>query len=106
MTAIAILSVAPVIEASMAEQVARAVEALEDFDVEYETTAMGTIIEAETADVIFEAAAAAHRAVNADRVSTFMKIDDMRTWDGDATDKVRSVEGELGRAARSNGGVD
>ena len=104
MTAIAILSVAPVIEESMAPYVAKAVAALEDFDVEYETTPMGTIIEAESADELFEAAAAAHRAVDADRVSTVLKLDDKRTWNGAASDKVASVEAKLGRPARSTGG--
>ncbi len=47
MTCIGFLSVAPVIEGSMSSYVADAVAALEAFDVEYETTPMGTIIEAE-----------------------------------------------------------
>ena len=101
MTAVGFLSVAPVIEESMAPSVAEAVNALDDFDVEYETTAMGTIIEAEDADELFSAAAAAHRAVDTDRVSTFLKIDDKRTWSGHASDKVASVEAQLGRPPRS-----
>ena len=102
MTAIGILSVAPVIEESMAAHVADAVAVLDTYAVEYETTAMGTIIEAESADVLFEAASAAHAAVDADRVSTFLKIDDKRAWDGQAQDKVDAVEATLGRPARSN----
>ena len=44
MTVIALLSVAPVIEDSMAAEVAKAVDALEDFDVEYESVVVfGTI---------------------------------------------------------------
>lgn len=102
MTAIAMLSVAPVIETSMASEVAKAVDALDAFDVTYETTPMGTIIEAEQADEVFAAAAAAHRAVDAERVSTFLKLDDKRTWDGRAAEKVDSVEQSLGRPPRSN----
>ena len=101
MTAIAILSVAPVIEESMSTAVADAVAALDAFDVEYETTPMGTIIEARDAETVFAAAAAAHDAVDADRVSTFLKLDDKRNWEGRAEDKVHSVEAELGRPARS-----
>lgn len=101
MTAIAILSVAPVIEESMAPAVAKAVAALDDFDVEYETTAMGTIIEADDARELFAASAAAHAAVDADRVSTVLKIDDKRTTDSRAREKVTAVENELGRPAHS-----
>jgi uncharacterized protein (TIGR00106 family) len=104
MTASGFLSVAPVIEGSMAGEVAKAVEALEDFDVAYETTAMGTIVEAEDASEVFAAAQAAHAAVDADRVSTFLKLDDKRTSDDPSTAKVRAVEEHLGRAAR--GGRD
>jgi uncharacterized protein (TIGR00106 family) len=102
MTTSAFLSVAPVVEGSMAGEVAKAVDALEDYEVAYETTAMGTIIEAETAGEVFAAAQAAHDAVDADRVSTFLKIDDKHTSDEPASEKVRAVETELGRAARGD----
>jgi uncharacterized protein (TIGR00106 family) len=102
MTTVAFLSVAPVIEDSMASEVAKAVDALEDFDVEYETTPMGTVIEAADATIVFEAAAAAHEAVDADRVSTFLKIDDKRSSEDSAREKVESVESALGRPARSD----
>ena len=102
MTAIAILSVAPVTEDSMSEEVAKAVAALEDHTVAYDTTPMGTIIEAEDAETIFAAAAAAHTAVDADRVSTFLKLDDKRTVDQSAAEKVESVEAHLGRPASSD----
>lgn len=101
MSVVALLSVAPVIEESMAEQVADAVAALESFDVAYETTGMGTIIEAEDADEVFAAAAAAHRAVDSQRVSTFLKIDDKRSTDASAARKVAAVEEHLGRPARN-----
>lgn len=101
MTAIGFLSVAPVKEGSMSEDVAKAVEALEDFDISYETTPMGTIIEAETASEVFEASKAAHEAVEYERVSTFLKIDDKRESDKTAREKVESVEKVLGREAKS-----
>jgi len=103
MTCIGFLSVAPVVEDSMSPYVADAVAALDDFDVEYETTPMGTIIEAEDSEELFAATHAAHEAVGAqsDRVSTFLKIDDKRTVDQRASDKVDAVEDHLGREARS-----
>ena len=102
MSAIALLSVAPVIEGSMADEVAAAVDALEDFPVRYETTGMGTIIEADDAGILFDAAAAAHAAVDADRVSTLLKIDDKRGAPSTADAKVDSVEERLGRAAKGD----
>lgn len=102
MTVIAYLSVAPVKEGSMAEEVAKGVEALEEFDVSYETNAMGTVIEAEEIGELFAAAQAAHEAVEGDRVSTSLKIDDKRTSDQSANEKVEAVEEALGREARSD----
>jgi len=100
MTVVALLSVAPVIEDSMASEVAAAVEALDEFDVAYETNPMGTVIEADDAETLFAAAEAAHDAVDADRVSTVLKIDDKRAREESAAAKVESVERELGRDAK------
>ncbi len=100
MTVIALLSVAPVREGSMVDDVATAVAALDDFDVGYETNPMGTVIEADDVGTLLEAVEAAHSAVDADRVSTFLKIDDKRTSDARARDKVDDVEAVLGRPAR------
>jgi len=100
MTVVALLSVAPVIEDSMATEVAAAVAALEDFDVAYETNPMGTVIEADDVDTLLAAVGAAHEAVDGDRVSTFLKIDDKRDRDVDAAEKVAAVERELGREPR------
>jgi uncharacterized protein (TIGR00106 family) len=100
MTVVALLSVAPVVEGSMAGEVAKAVAALDEFDVAYETNPMGTVIEADSVEDVMAAATAAHKAVDGDRVSTFLKIDDKRTRDSSAADKVAAVERELGRSAR------
>ncbi|SMO47191.1 MTH1187 family thiamine-binding protein [Halorubrum cibi] len=100
MTVVALLSVAPVIEGSMAEEVAEAVAALDDFDVSYETNPMGTTIEADDVDTLLDAVGAAHRAVEGDRVSTFLKIDDKRTVETTADRKVEAVEEHLGREAK------
>lgn len=99
MTTTAFLSVSPTVEGSMAPEVAKAVDALEDYDVAYETTPMGTILEADDVGTIFAAAQAAHEALDSDRVGTFLKIDDKRTVDHPAEAKVRKVEAELGREA-------
>jgi uncharacterized protein (TIGR00106 family) len=100
MTVVALLSVAPVTEGSMAPEVAKAVTALDDFDVSYETNPMGTVIEADDIDTLLDAVAAAHKAVDGDRVSTFLKVDDKRTSTKSARSKVERVEEELGREAR------
>ena len=103
MTCIGFLSVAPVVEESMAPYVADAVAALDEFDVEYETTPMGTVVEADDSEELFAAARAAHEAVGAqsDRVETFLKIDDKRGVDQRAREKVTRVEEELDREAKS-----
>ncbi len=100
MTVVALLSVAPVIEGSMSGEVAKAVAALDAFDVSYETNPMGTVIEADDVDTLLAAVGAAHKAVDGDRVSTFLKIDDKRTSATSAADKVAAVEEHLGREAR------
>jgi uncharacterized protein (TIGR00106 family) len=100
MTVVALLSVAPVIEDSMASEVAKAVAALDDFDVSYETNPMGTVIEADDIGTLFAAAQAAHEAVDGDRVSTVLKIDDKRDREYRAREKVDAVERELGREAK------
>jgi len=100
MTVIALLSVAPVVEGSMADEVAKAVAALDEFDVAYETNPMGTVVEADSVDELFAAAQAAHEAVDGDRVSTVLKIDDKRTSDERAAEKVTAVEEALGREAK------
>lgn len=102
MTVVALLSVAPVREGSMAGEVAKAVAALDEFDVRYETNPMGTVIETDSAEELFAAAHAAHEAVDGDRVSTVLKVDDKRTKTTTASEKVDSVERELGHAARSD----
>jgi len=100
MTAVGFLTVAPAQE-SMSAEIAKAIDALEGFDVEYETTGMGTVIEADDAETIFEAAAAAHDAVDSERVVTSLKIDDKRSIEQTARGKVESVEKHLGREAKS-----
>jgi uncharacterized protein YqgV (UPF0045/DUF77 family) len=63
---------------------------------------MGTVIETESTDELFAAAQAAHEAVDGDRVSTVLKIDDKRASDESAGEKVAAVERELGREAHDD----
>lgn len=100
MTVVAFLSVAPATDESMSGEVAKAIAALDEFDVSYETTPMGTTIEADDVGEVFAAAQAAHEAVDGDRVGTFLKIDDKRTSGAPAREKVDAVERELGREAK------
>ncbi len=100
MTVVALLSVAPVKEGGMAADVADAVAALDNHDVSYETNPMGTVIEADDIETLLAAVGDAHTAVDADRVSTFLKIDDKRTVEMTAQEKVSAVEAELGRPAK------
>ena len=100
MTAIGELTVVPIRKGSMSAEIAKAIEALEPFDIDYETTPMGTIIEAESASELFAAARAAHEAVDEDRVITTLTVDDNRTVAKRAADKVTAVEEQLGRPAK------
>lgn len=97
MTVFGFLAVVPMMQGSLAGEVAKAVDALEDFDVAYETTPMGTIIEAEDTETLFAAAQAAHDAVSGDRVETTLKVDDKRTVEQRAEQKVEDLADELGR---------
>ena len=63
---------------------------------------MGTVVEADDVDTLLAAAGAAHKAVDSDRVSTFLKIDDKRGREFAADEKVAAVEAALGREARGD----
>ncbi|MDG5777068.1 thiamine-binding protein [Haloarculaceae archaeon H-GB2-1] len=100
MTAIARLEVIPVHEGSQSNDIANAIDALDDYDVAYETTATDTVVEAETVDELFDAVKAAHNAVGGDRVITELEIDHQRSRDQHIGDRVAAVETALGRPAR------
>jgi uncharacterized protein YqgV (UPF0045/DUF77 family) len=103
MTAFALLRVTPIKEGDITADVAAAVDALEDFDVSYETTPMATTIEAEEVSELFAACAAAHEAVDAPSVQTTVQVDE-KEGEMAAAEKVDAVETELGREA--TGGPD
>jgi len=101
MTVTAMLSVAPLDspEVEFDAEIANAIDALEAFDVRYETHPMETTIEADDLDTVFAAAQAAHEAVDAGRVSTHLKIDEFREESLAVEEKVDRVETHLGRKA-------
>ncbi|MCD2200115.1 MTH1187 family thiamine-binding protein [Halobacterium sp. KA-4] len=112
MTVTAMLSVAPLDspDVDFDAQIAKAIDALDDYDVRYETHPMETTIEGESLDEVFAAAQGATEAVAASRVSTNLKIDHFREEDLAVEEKVDRVEAHLGRAAASadarNGGAE
>jgi uncharacterized protein YqgV (UPF0045/DUF77 family) len=104
MTVTAMLTVAPLDdeEADFDAEIAAAVDALDDFDVRYETHPMETTIEADDLGEVFAAAQAATEAVDASRTLTNLKIDHFREENLAVDEKVERVETHLGRSARSD----
>jgi uncharacterized protein (TIGR00106 family) len=83
---------------SLSIYVAAAVAALDKNGVKYQLSGMGTQIEVNTPQELFDAIQVAHEAVfaqGADRVSTSIKIDDRRDADRTLDDKVSSVKKKL-----------
>jgi uncharacterized protein YqgV (UPF0045/DUF77 family) len=103
MTVTAMLSVAPLddADAEFDAEIAKAIDALEPFDIEYETNPMETTIQAEELSEVFDAAQAATEAVDASRTITDLKIDHFREERLDVEEKVDRVETHLDRPARS-----
>lgn len=85
-------------ETSISDYVAAAVRALEEMDVKYEISSMGTTIETDNPDKLFNAVKAAHEAVfmeGAERVATSIKIDDRRDVEKTIKEKISSVKDKL-----------
>jgi len=101
MTAIARFEVIPVHEGSLSNEIAKAVDKLDEFDVVYETTATDTIVEAESADELFDAIKAAHGVIDGERVITSVEIDDQPEREQHLADRVAAIESSLGRTPRS-----
>lgn len=97
MTVIARFEVIPVHDGSLSEDIARAIDALNDFDISYELTATDTVIEADDVDEVFEAVQAAHNAVEGNRVISSVEIDEQRDREQHAEDRIESVASILGR---------
>lgn len=103
MTVTAMVSVSPVDDESVdfEAEIAKAIDALEEFDVRYETHPMETTIEAEDLGEVFDAAQAATEALDASRTLTSLKIDHFREETLAVEEKVDMVEAHLGREAQS-----
>ncbi|GAB3033705.1 thiamine-binding protein [Natronobiforma cellulositropha] len=99
MTVFALLRVTPITEGDITADVAAAIDALEAFDVSYETTPMATTLEADDVHELLAACAAAHEAVDAENVQTLVQLDEKRGASFAASEKVDAVERELGREA-------
>jgi uncharacterized protein (TIGR00106 family) len=85
-------------ETSLSDYIAAAVRALEGMDVKYEISSMGTTIETDSPDKLFNAVKAAHEAVfmeGAERVATSVKIDDRRDVEKTIKEKISSVKDKL-----------
>lgn len=97
------LSVSPVDDPDVDfdAEIAKAIDALEGFDVRYETHPMETTLEADSLGEVFAAAQAATEALDAKRTLTSLKIDHFREDDLAVEEKVDRVEAHLGREARS-----
>lgn len=97
MTVIARFEVIPVRDGSLSDEIAQAIDALDEFDISYELTATDTVIEADDVDEVFGAIQAAHNAVESDRIITSLELDDYRDREQGAADRVESVASVLGR---------
>lgn len=96
MSVIARFEIIPVRDGSMSTAIAEALRALDRFPVSYQTTPTDTIIEAETVEQVFAAIEAAHKAIPEGRVITSVEIDEDRRRPQDMSQRVASVERELG----------
>jgi uncharacterized protein (TIGR00106 family) len=83
-------------ETSVGRYVAAAIAALKAVKgLEYEVTPMGTILEADDLETIFEAVKVAHRAVigmGVSRVESILRIDDRRDKPRTMKDKVEAIK--------------
>lgn len=95
MSIVATLSTTPVREGNASEEIATAIGALDNYDVNYEINPMGTTIEATEISELFAAVQAAHQAVEGTRVKTKLEIDHERDRDRDAAARVAAVEDTL-----------
>lgn len=81
---------------SLSKYIAKGVNSLKKIDgIRYQVTPMGTVIESDSIDKIFEASKAVMSAVfdmGVTRVETILKIDERRDKDHSLEDKLRSIE--------------
>jgi uncharacterized protein (TIGR00106 family) len=95
MSIVATLSTTPSRDGNTSDEIATAIGALDNYDVDYEINPMGTIIETDDISELFAAVQAAHQAIEADRVNTKLEIDHERDRDRDAAARVTAIEDAL-----------
>jgi uncharacterized protein (TIGR00106 family) len=80
----------------LSEYLAATIEVVKDSGLNYEITALGTVIEGPP-DVVFELIRKCHETVaqNSQRVLTTVRIDDQKGVSGQLKDKVKSVEEKM-----------
>ncbi len=96
---LAFFSISPLGEGeSVSAAVAKVIEVIEASGLEHTTTAMGTIIEGETA-AVFNLLQLCHETMQAEypRVTSKILIDHRRGKSGRLTSKIESLERKLGR---------
>ena len=76
--------------ASLSEYVVNSVKVLDKNDIKYELTSMGTIMEADSVELLLDVAKQMHKAAlsQIDRVVTFIELDER-------IDKELTIEGKL-----------
>lgn len=86
--------------ASVSEYIVDAVKVLKQRNVKYELTAMGTIMEADSVERLFDFAAQMHKAALAhlDRVVTVVEIDERKDKQQTIEDKLKSAQKQLSKA--------
>lgn len=85
-------------DTSLSKYVAAAVSNLDKMGIKYQINGLGTLIETDDAEKLFDAIKAVHEAVFAEgvqRVSTHVKIDDRRDVQKTMQEKVESVKNKL-----------
>ncbi|MGC9516515.1 MAG: MTH1187 family thiamine-binding protein [Methanomicrobiales archaeon] len=86
-------------ETSLSDYVAAAVAAIKEKGVKYKISGLGTILESDNPQEIFDAVQAAHEAVflkGSNRVATNIIIDDRRDADKTYNEKISSVKEKIG----------
>jgi len=84
---------------SLSRYIASGVNVLDKMGIKYEINGVGTLIETDSAEKLFDAVKAVHEAVfneGAQRVATHLKIDDRRDVQKTMEEKVKSVKQKLG----------
>jgi uncharacterized protein (TIGR00106 family) len=83
---------------SLSKYIASGIDVLDEMGIKYEINGVGTIIETDNAEKLFDAVKAVHESIfrqGAQRVATHLKIDDRRDVEKTMKEKVKSVEEKL-----------